>query len=278
MTFTSPPSRSTAAAHHGDAAAVVESYEAISRQTCRYLVRLREFDLHRGYRQQLKGGKKAANTPDWLRIVCGVERADAEEHLRLAYALLKVPAIESAFGSGRISYRKARALASVADAASESGLLDFGLVMTDGQVEEYCRRVRGGRGGYTCAQYADKQASPMPQDRITMYHNPACSKSRDALATLRRRGVEFETVEYLQQPLGEERIARILDCLEDAPAELVRKDANFRALGLAAADYTTPAAVAKLLAAHPQLMQRPVIARGERAVIARSPEKVEALL
>lgn len=276
MNFTPPPSSSTPQANDATAAAVVASYETLSRQQCRYLLRLREFDLHRGYRQQLKGGKRAANTPDWLRLVCGVERADAEEHLRLAYALLKVPAIECAFGSGRISYRKARALASVADAASERGLLDLAVVMTDGQVEEYCRRVRG--GGYTCAPSSAKEAASVSQDRITMYHNPACSKCRTALATLRGRGVEFDVVEYLQQPLSEERIARILECLEDPPADLVRKDGNFRALGLAAADYTSPAAVAKLLAEHPQLMQRPVLLRGERAVIARSPEKVEALL
>lgn len=276
MNVTPPPPASTPQANDATAAAVVASYEAHSRQQCRYLLRLREFDLHRGYRQQLKGGKRAANTPDWLRLVCGVERADAEEHLRLAYALLKVPAIECAFGNGRISYRKARVLASVADAASERGLLDLGLVMTDGQVEEYCRRVRG--GGYTCAQRSPKEAASVSQDRITMYHNPACSKCRIALATLRGQGVEFDVVEYLQQPLGEERIARILECLEDPAADLVRKDGNFRALGLAAADYTSPAAVAKLLAEHPQLMQRPVLMRGERAVIARSPEKVEALL
>ncbi len=276
MNFTPTPSSSTPQANDATAAAVVASHEALSRQQCRYLLRLREFDLHRGYRQQLKGGKRAANTPDWLRLVCGVERADAEEHLRLAYALLKVPAIECAFGNGRISYRKARALASVADAASERGLLDLALVMTDGQVEEYCRRVRG--GGYTCAQCSDKEAASVSQDRITMYHNPACSKCRTALATLRGQGVEFDVVEYLQQPLGEGRIARILECLEDPAADLVRKDGNFRALGLAAADYTSPAAVAKLLAEHPQLMQRPVLVRGERAVIARSPEKVEALL
>ena len=276
MNVTPPPSSSTPQANDATAAAVVASYDALSRQQCRYLLRLREFDLHRGYRQQLKGGKRAANTPDWLRLVCGVERADAEDHLRLAYALLKVPEIECAFGSGRISYRKARALASVADAASERGLLDLGLVMTDGQVEEYCRRVRG--GGYTCAKRSAKESASVSQDRITMYHNPACSKCRTALATLRGQGVEFDVVEYLQQPLGEERIARILECLEDPAADLVRKDGNFRALGLAAADYTSPAAVAKLLAEHPQLMQRPVLVRGERAVIARSPEKVEALL
>ena len=275
MNFTPSPTSSTPEANDATAAAVVESYQALARQTCRFLCRLREFDLHRGYRQQLKGGKKAANTPEWLRLVCGVERAAAEENLRLAYALLKVPAIESAFGSGRISHRKARALASVADAASERDLLDLALVMTDGQVEEYCRRVRA---GYTRAPRPAKEASTVAQDRITMYHNPACSKSRHALATLSRRGVEFETVEYLQRPLGEEGVQDILRRLEDAPADLVRKDANFHALGLAAADYTTPAAVAKLLAQHPQLMQRPVIVRGERAVIARSPEKVEALL
>lgn len=268
------PRAANATSHADLSAAVVESYQAVSRQTCRYLLRLREFDLSRGYRQPLKGGKRAANTAEWLRIVCGVERATAEENLRLAYSLLKVPAIESAFGNGQLSYRKARALSSVANAASERGLLDFGLVMTDGQVEDYCRRV----GGYTGAQGAGEEAASVSKDRITMYHNPACSKCRNALATLGERGVAFDTVEYLQRPLSEERIKDILHRLEDPPADLVRKDANFRALGLAAADYTTPAAVAKLLAEHPQLMQRPVILRGERAVIARTPEKVEALL
>ena len=195
----------------------------------------------------------------------------------MAYSLLKVPAIESAFCRGELSYRKVRALSPVADAVSERGLLDFALVMTDGQVEEYCRRVRG-RDVYTRTTPSSKEVSLASDDRITVYHNPACSKCRGALAILRERGVEFDTVEYLHGALGKERVERIIDLIDDSPAELVRKDANFRALGLVASDYTSADAVAELLAQHPQLMQRPVVLRGQRGVIARPPEKLEVLL
>jgi arsenate reductase len=57
----------------------------------------------------------------------------------------------------------------------------------------------------------------------------------------------------------------------------VRHDKRFAELGLKAADYTTPATVVKLLLAHPELMQRPIAIRAGRAVIARPPEKLEAL-
>lgn len=115
-------------------------------------------------------------------------------------------------------------------------------------------------------------------ERIVLYHNPACSKSRGALAILQERGVEFDVVEYLKAPLDEAALRRVLGMIEDAPAELVRKDANFRELGLKAADYASEDAVVGLLAEHPKLMQRPVAVRGERAVIARPSEKVESLL
>ena len=115
-------------------------------------------------------------------------------------------------------------------------------------------------------------------DSIVLYHNPACSKSRGALETLRAQGADFEIVEYLKTPLDEADLRRILGLIDDAPAELVRKDAHFRELGLSAADYATEDAVVALLLEHPKLMQRPVAIRGERAVIARPSEKVEELL
>ena len=115
-------------------------------------------------------------------------------------------------------------------------------------------------------------------DRIVLYHNPACSKSRGALEILRERGADFDVVEYLKAPLGEADLRRVLGLIEDAPAELVRKDAHFRSLGLAAADYASEDAVVALLLEHPKLMQRPVVVRGTRAVIARPSEKVAELL
>lgn len=114
--------------------------------------------------------------------------------------------------------------------------------------------------------------------RIVLYHNPACSKSRGAKQILEDRNVDFDIVEYLKAPLAEADLRRILELVDDPPAELVRKDGNFRELGLNTGDYTSADAVVELLVEHPKLMQRPVAVRGERAVIARPSEKVEELL
>jgi arsenate reductase len=59
---------------------------------------------------------------------------------------------------------------------------------------------------------------------------------------------------------------------------MVRKDKRFKELGLNAADYTTKASVVALLLKYPELMQRPIVMRGKRGVIARPPEKLDALL
>jgi arsenate reductase len=71
---------------------------------------------------------------------------------------------------------------------------------------------------------------------------------------------------------------QFLDLLPNEPADLVRKDKNFKQLGLKAEDYVTREAVVDLLLQHPVLMQRPVIIRGERAVIARPSDMVNELL
>ena len=118
----------------------------------------------------------------------------------------------------------------------------------------------------------------MATESIVVYHNPSCSKSRGALDILGRRGVDFEVVEYLKSPLDTAGLADVLAKVDAAPAELVRKDSHFRALGLRPGDYTDADAVIRLLVEHPKLMQRPVVVRGDRAVIARPSEKVEELL
>jgi arsenate reductase len=66
--------------------------------------------------------------------------------------------------------------------------------------------------------------------------------------------------------------------LPNAPADLVRKDKTFTELGLQESEYVTRTAVVDILLKHPELMQRPIIIRGNRAVIARPAEKVLALL
>ncbi len=113
---------------------------------------------------------------------------------------------------------------------------------------------------------------------VTIYHNPACSKSRGALQILQERGVDHEVVLYLEAPPDRAALERFLDLLDGEPAELVRRDKRFRELGLDASGYEEREQVVALLLEHPELMQRPVVIRGRRAVIARPSEKVLEIL
>ena len=113
---------------------------------------------------------------------------------------------------------------------------------------------------------------------MIIYHNPGCSKSRRALSMILESGIEPTIIEYLKTPLSREALERIVDLVPDSPQEMVRKDKNFKELGLDADDYTSKEAVVNVLLEHPKLMQRPIIIRGEHAVIGRPSEKVLALL
>lgn len=115
-------------------------------------------------------------------------------------------------------------------------------------------------------------------ERYLVYFNPQCSNARGAVEILREKGVEFDVHEYLEQPLDRAALEQILDAIPNPPADLVRKDKRFEELGLAAGDYQTRDAVVGLLLEHPELMQRPVVFRGDRALITRPPEQVLRLL
>ena len=95
---------------------------------------------------------------------------------------------------------------------------------------------------------------------------------------LRDRKVEFDLIEYLKTPPDRATLEKILAMLENPPADLVRKDKRFEELKLKPENYTTKEKVISLLLKHPELMQRPIVVRGNRAVIARPPDKLEALL
>lgn len=115
-------------------------------------------------------------------------------------------------------------------------------------------------------------------ERLTVYHNPVCGKSRGALELLAERNVATDVVEYLKTPLDRPTLERILALLGGPPADLVRKDKRFKELGLDPAAYVTREQVVDVLLAHPELMERPVVLRGDRAVIARPSERVLELL
>jgi arsenate reductase len=113
---------------------------------------------------------------------------------------------------------------------------------------------------------------------VTILHNTACSTSKHAVAEAEQAGTDIEVVQYLKTPLDRAALLGLIDKLEDPPADLVRKDPFFAQLGLNADDYVTPEAVAELLVEHPRLMQRPVLIKGDRAIIGRPKDRVSPFL
>src|SRR5215207_9563638 len=113
--------------------------------------------------------------------------------------------------------------------------------------------------------------------QATIYHNPRCTKSRQALQAVEELGVDVEVVRYLDTPPDEATLRSILAQLEDPPADLVRHE-RWAELGVTADDVATVDGVVAVLLAHPELMQRPVVVKQGRAVIGRPTERVTALL
>jgi arsenate reductase len=114
-----------------------------------------------------------------------------------------------------------------------------------------------------------------PCEPITIFHNPQCSKSRQAFDLIDAQGEPFTVVEYLKTPPDRATLEGIVARLETPPEELVRTDdPAFRELGVDKHSLTTATAVVDLLMAHPEVMQRPVVLRGDKVVIARPPELV----
>lgn len=109
---------------------------------------------------------------------------------------------------------------------------------------------------------------------FVLYHNPRCSKSRQALALLRERGIEPRIVHYLETPPDAAALRRLLAALGIPARDLLRKgEPEYAALGLADPALDDNALV-EAMAAYPRLIERPILLHGERAVIGRPPERV----
>ncbi|HEX5339572.1 MAG TPA: arsenate reductase (glutaredoxin) [Gammaproteobacteria bacterium] len=114
--------------------------------------------------------------------------------------------------------------------------------------------------------------------KVTIWHNPRCSKSRETLALLRSRNIEPEILEYLQTPPAEDEIARVLDLLGIEPRELMRaSESVYDQQHLDDASLGRQALIAALHR-HPILIQRPVVLADDAARIGRPPEAVLEIL
>lgn len=113
---------------------------------------------------------------------------------------------------------------------------------------------------------------------FTIWHNPRCGKSRQTLELLRSKGIDPEIREYLKQPPSKAEVEKLIELVGGDVKDLIRDGKpEFKKLGKKKADLTR-ADVAKAIAAHPILLQRPVVVSGKRAALGRPPEAVLSLL
>lgn len=117
----------------------------------------------------------------------------------------------------------------------------------------------------------------MIDETLSVWFNPNCSKCRTVQGILTERGIEADYVRYLEQAPSREQIEAVLRMLgTDDPRVIMRTgEAVYKELGLGGADRD---ALLDAMVAHPILIERPIVVRGDRAVIGRPPENVLDLL
>jgi len=109
--------------------------------------------------------------------------------------------------------------------------------------------------------------------KLTIMHNPRCSKSREALKILEENGVNAEIVKYLETPLTKEEIKELLKMLGINARDLMRtKEDIYKELHLK--DVTDEEKLIEAMAEHPRLIERPIVIKDDKAVIGRPPSKI----
>jgi arsenate reductase len=113
---------------------------------------------------------------------------------------------------------------------------------------------------------------------LTVYEKPTCTTCRKLAALLAERGIDFERVNYYVEPLDEPTLRDLLRKAGIGPRDALRtREEIYRELGLADGDQSDDELI-RLMVEHPDLVQRPIVVRGDRAVLARPVERVLELL
>lgn len=112
---------------------------------------------------------------------------------------------------------------------------------------------------------------------VTIYHNPRCSKSRTTLALLEESGVQPQIILYLEDALDAAAITGLLKKLGMGAGDLVRRGEDaFKESGLSKS--SSEAEIIAAMAKHPKLIERPIVVKGDAAVLGRPPENVLGLI
>ena len=113
---------------------------------------------------------------------------------------------------------------------------------------------------------------------VRIYHNPRCSKSRQALQLLEQRSVVPHIIDYLNTPPDAATLCELLDMLSVEPRELMRKgEQEYRESGADNPELSRDQLIA-LMVKYPRLIERPIVVSNGKAVIGRPPERILEIL
>ena len=109
--------------------------------------------------------------------------------------------------------------------------------------------------------------------KVTIWHNPRCSKSREALKLLEEQNAEIEIFKYLDEEITKEDIKNLLKMIGAKPRDIMRtKEAIYKELGLQ--DVADDEKLIEAMVEHHKLIERPIVIKGDKAVLGRPPQKV----
>ena len=113
---------------------------------------------------------------------------------------------------------------------------------------------------------------------VTIYHNPRCSKSRQTLTLLQKKGIEPDIIEYLKTPPSKKRLKEILSLLGMTPRDLMRKkEGAYKEAGLDDENLSEDELIAAMIR-YPVLIERPIVLANGKVAIGRPPESVLDIL
>ena len=113
---------------------------------------------------------------------------------------------------------------------------------------------------------------------IVIYQKPTCTTCRQVHAALKESGVDFDAVDYYVDPIPKARLTELLRKLRMSPRELLRtREPIYKTLKIGERDFTDDEIV-DLMVKHPDLIQRPIVENGARAILARPAERLKEIL
>ena len=113
--------------------------------------------------------------------------------------------------------------------------------------------------------------------KLTIYHNPRCSKSREVLAMIHEKGAEVKIIDYLKNPPSYDQLKDLLVKLNMKPQEIIRKGEALYKQKFKDKKFG-PEEWIKIMTENPVLIERPIVVRGNRAVVGRPVENVMELI